>query len=107
MLVAGIAQETVFRGFLFERLGRVLGSSAGARVAIVVLTSALFGASHWESQGLAGVQQATLVGMVYGGIFAVTGRIWMPAIVHTAFILTALAIIFWDLETTVARLIFK
>ena len=38
MLAAGFGEETVFRGFLFERLGRVLGSSAGAKAGIVLVT---------------------------------------------------------------------
>lgn len=56
---------------------------------------------------LAGVQQATIFGLVFGTIFAITGRIWTLMCAHAAFDLTALAIIYWDLETDVARLIFK
>jgi len=33
---AGFGEETVFRGFLFERLGKLLGSSRRAKAAIVV-----------------------------------------------------------------------
>ena len=53
------------------------------------------------------MQQATIVGLVFGAIFAITGRIWMLMLAHAAFDLTALAIIYWDLETDVARLLFK
>lgn len=107
MVVAGFAEETVFRGYLFERLGKVFGKGAGARTATVLLTSAGFGLAHYAVQGLAGVQQATIVGLVFGAIFAVTGRIWTLVFAHAAFDLTALAIIYWDLETDVARLVFK
>jgi len=106
MLVAGFAEETVFRGYLFERLGKLLGSGAGAKTLIVLLTSAWFGLSHYADQGLAGAQQGTIVGLVLGTYFAFTGRIWMPMIAHAAFDLTALAIIYWNLETDVAHLIF-
>lgn len=34
---AGFGEEAVFRGFLFERLGKLLGSGAAARVAIIWL----------------------------------------------------------------------
>jgi membrane protease YdiL (CAAX protease family) len=34
---AGFGEETLFRGFLFERLGRLFGSSARARTLIVLL----------------------------------------------------------------------
>jgi membrane protease YdiL (CAAX protease family) len=106
VVVAGFGEETVFRGYLFERLGKLLGSSARAKVGIVILTSAWFGVAHVSLQGLAGAQQATLVGLVFGAIFAVTGRIWMLMIAHAAFDLTALGVIYWDLEREVAHWFF-
>ena len=104
---AGFGEETVFRGFVFERLGKLFGSGTRARVLIVVLSAAWFGAVHYPEQGLAGVQQATIVGLVFGTIFAITGRIWMLMFAHAAFDVTALAIIYWDLERDVAHLFFK
>jgi membrane protease YdiL (CAAX protease family) len=104
---AGFGEETVFRGFLFERLGKLFGSRTWAKAAIVVLTSAGFGIAHYASQGLPGVQQATIFGLVFGSIFAITGRIWMLMITHAAFDLTALALIYWNLETKVARFVFN
>jgi len=107
MLVAGCAEETIYRGFVFERLGKLLGSGALASAAIVLFTSAWFGYDHYAVQGLAGVEQATIVGLVFGTIYAATGRIWMLMIAHAAFDLTALAMIYWGLETRVAHLIFR
>ena len=107
IVVAGFGEETVFRGYMFERFGKLLGKSVPAKVAIVVITSALFGAAHYAEQGVPGVQQATIVGLVYGTIFAITGRIWMLMAAHAAFDLAALAIIYFDLETRVAHLFFK
>lgn len=104
---AGFGEETVFRGFLFERLGKLFGPGAGAKIAIVLLTSLYFGLAHYPVQGLAGTQQAAIVGLVYGTIFAITGRLWMLMCAHAAFDLTALAIIYWDVETEVAHLVFK
>lgn len=104
---AGFGEETVFRGFMFERLGKLFGSSGRAKTLIVLISAAWFGVVHYPVQGLAGLQQATIVGLVYGTIFAVTGRIWMLMFAHAAFDLIALAIIYWDLETEVAYLIFK
>jgi hypothetical protein len=40
---------------------------------------------------------------VFGTIFAVPGRIWMLMCAHPAFDLTALAMIYWNLESAVAR----
>jgi hypothetical protein len=107
MFVAGFAEETVFRGYLFERLGRLLGRGVAATVFIVVLTSAWFGFGHYSLQGIPGVQQGTIMGLLYGTIYAMTRRIWLLICAHTAFDLAALAMIYWNLEAEVARFIFK
>jgi len=107
MVVAGFGEETVFRGFLFERLRRLLGTSRAASTAIVVLTSALFGVAHYANQGLDGAVHAGITGAVFGTMYVISGRIWMPMIAHAAFDLTALWIIYWDLESRVAHLVFK
>jgi membrane protease YdiL (CAAX protease family) len=107
IVVAGFGEETVFRGYLFERLGKLLGTSIWARGLIVVLTSVLFGLAHYSVQGLPGVQQATIFALLFGAIFAVTGRIWVLIIAHAAFDLTALAMIYWNLESKVAHVLFK
>lgn len=107
IVVAGFGEETLFRGYMFERLGKLFGSSVWARTLIVLLTSTWFGLAHYPVQGLTGVEQAAIVGLVYGTIFAVTGRIWMLMFAHAAFDLTALAMIYWNLETKVAHLVFK
>lgn len=100
---AGFGEEVVWRGWMFERLGRLLGESAGAKAAIVLVTAALFGLAHYPEQGLPAVQQAVIVGLVFGAIFAVAGRLWLLICAHAAFDLTALALIYWDVETEVAR----
>jgi membrane protease YdiL (CAAX protease family) len=104
---AGFGEETIFRGWAFERLGKLFGSGVWAKSSIVLLTSAWFGWDHYALQGLAGVQQATIFGLVFGTIFAITGRIWLLIIAHAAFDLMAVAIIYWDLESAVAHFFFK
>jgi membrane protease YdiL (CAAX protease family) len=104
---AGFGEETIFRGWMFERFGKLFGSSAWAKTVIVLITTALFGLAHYSGQGIPGVEQAMIVGLVVGTIFTITGRIFMLMIMHAAFDLTALAMIYWNLETAVAHLIFK
>jgi uncharacterized protein len=104
---AGFGEETIFRGYLFERLGKLLGTGAGAKVSIVLLTSVVFALGHYANLGLPGVEQAMITGLVFGTIFAITGRIWMVMCAHAAFDLTAIAIIYWNLEAAVAHLVFK
>jgi membrane protease YdiL (CAAX protease family) len=73
----------------------------------VLLTSTFFGLAHYSDQGLSGAEQATITGLVFGSIFAVTGRIWIPMCAHAAFDLTALGLIYCGWESDVAQLIFK
>jgi membrane protease YdiL (CAAX protease family) len=107
IFVAGFGEETFFRGYLFERIGRRYGTEPWARAFTVVFTSAVFGFAHLREQGLAGAEQAIFTGLVFGTIYAVTRRIWLPMIAHASFDLAALWIIYRDLETKVAHWIFK
>ena len=107
IVIAGFGEEIVFRGYLFERFRKLIGQSIGAKIVTVSLTAAWFGWLHYDFQGLAGAQQATLVGLIFGGIFAATGRIWMLIAAHAAFDLTAVAIIYWQLEEAVAHFFFR
>ena len=104
---AGFGEETLYRGYMFERLGKLFGSSVSAKASIVFLTAGLVGLVHYPEQGLAGAEQAVIVALVFGTIFAVTGRIWMLMCAHAAFDIVALAIIYWNLESAVAHLVFK
>ncbi len=104
---AGFGEETFYRSYLFERFGKLIGESVWAKVSIVVLTSVWFGAVHYPFQGLPGAQQALLVGLIFGTIFAIYRQIWFLIIAHFAFDLMAVAIIYYDLEMEVAHFIFK
>jgi Type II CAAX prenyl endopeptidase Rce1-like len=95
------------RGWMFERFGKLFGPGVWAKTPIVLLTAGLFGVVHYLVQGLAGAEQATIFGLVFGMIFAVTGRIFILMVAHAAFDLTALTIIYWNLESAVPHLIFK
>lgn len=107
IVVAGFGEETVFRGYLFERLGRLFGRGTGATVGIVLLTAGWFALLHYREQGLAGAEQAMITGSVFGAIFALTRRLWTLMVAHAAFDLTAVMLIYWDVESDVAHLFFK
>jgi hypothetical protein len=70
---AGGAATGIVFGVAFERLGKLLGNGARSKPLIVILAAAWFGLAHFRDQGLPGVEQATIVGLVFGSIFAVTG----------------------------------
>jgi uncharacterized protein len=107
IVIAGFGEETFYRGWMFERLAKLFGQSVWAKIAIVLITSILFASIHYPEQGLPGAEQALCTGLVFGSIFAVTGQIFMLMIAHAAFDLTALWMIYYDLETRIAHLIFK
>lgn len=107
MLAAGLGEETVFRGFLFERLRKLLGSGAGATVLIVLITTTAFASFHFADQGWPGVEQALFTGAAFGTVYAMTGRLWLVMWAHAAYDLLALAIIFLNLEPAVAHAFFK
>jgi CAAX protease family protein len=107
MLNAGFSEETTTRGFLFERLGKLFGSRRWARAAIVLITSAYFGLAHYSGQGVSGVEQAAITGLVFGTLYALTGQLFLVMIVHASFDLAALAIIYAGWETRVAHWFFR
>ena len=107
VITAGFGEETFFRGYLFERFGKLLGCSPGAKATTVLITSVAFASLHYLDQGVAGAEQATITGLVFGTIFAFTGRLCALMFAHAAFDLTAAAIIYKGLESSVAHLVFK
>jgi membrane protease YdiL (CAAX protease family) len=107
IIVAGFGEETFYRGWMFERLGKLFGQSVAAKMSIVLITTILFASVHYPEQGLPGVDQAFCTGLVFGSIFAITGQIFLLMIAHAAFDLTALWMIYYGLETQIAHLIFK
>jgi len=102
MIIVGFAEETLWRGFLFERLRRLIGDSRRAAGSMLVLTSLLFGLAHYPNQGWPGVEQSIVTGLVFGGACLVTRNLWLAIIAHSSFDLAAYALIFWGLETRVA-----
>jgi membrane protease YdiL (CAAX protease family) len=107
IVVAGWGEETLYRGWMFERLGKLFGTSVWAKTSIVVLTSVVFALPHSVDQGIAGAEQALMTGLVFGTIFVRTGRILLVMVLHAAFDLAALAMIYWNCESAVAHFFFK
>jgi CAAX protease family protein len=80
----GLWEETVFRGFLLGRLRTAMPASdtPGARlrrdILAVVISAVFFGAGHGY-QGLLGLLQNTVAGLVLGGLVLWRRSLW-PAI---------------------------
>lgn len=99
----GIAEEIVWRGFLFERLRGLLGASIVAQVLTVTLTSVLFALAHLHDQGWPGVIQATFTGFSFGFAYARLRRIWPIMAAHAAYDVAAVIIIYLNLEEPLAH----
>jgi len=75
-ITAGIVEETIYRGFVFWYLAQVMPLWA-----VVVVSSMAFGLAH-SYQGAAGVVRVTLIGLVFGAFYLLTGSIWLPIVGH-------------------------
>jgi membrane protease YdiL (CAAX protease family) len=106
IIKAGFGEETFFRGYLFERLEKLAGETQIATIGVVGLTSLMFAVLHFD-QGIAGIEQALVTGVVFGSIFAITRQLWLVICAHAAFDLAAVALIYWGLEAKVAHAVFN
>ncbi|HYV20990.1 MAG TPA: type II CAAX endopeptidase family protein [Verrucomicrobiae bacterium] len=104
---AGFGEETLFRGYFFERLGRLFGPGRAALSGTIVITTTLFALAHYHDQGWPGVEQAAMTGLVFALVFAATRQLWIPMLMHAAFDLAAVTLIYFDWETAVAHLFFR
>jgi membrane protease YdiL (CAAX protease family) len=104
---AGICEEIVYRGYLFDRLGKWFGDSSAARAAIVVLAAILFGVIH-SFQGVFGAVNAGLGGLIAGVIYYANGkRLPMIMAMHATFDVAGFLLIVFGLEERAAHLFFR
>ena len=106
IVVAGVGEEILFRGYMFERLRRLLGDGRAATIAILIGTSAVFAVAHLPDQGVPGAQQAAITGLIFGTMYLVTRTLWLAIATHAVFDVTAVLIIYFDVETQIARSVF-
>jgi membrane protease YdiL (CAAX protease family) len=107
MLVgAAFCEELVFRGYLFERLGKLLGTTVLGQIAVVTLSTAFFGALHYQ-QGVSGIENASISGLLAAMVYGCSGRrLWTVIVMHATFDLSALALSVFHLEEAVAHSVF-
>ena len=107
VIVGGLGEEIFWRGFLFQRLGKLVGKDLPATIAILAITSIFFALAHYTEQGVAGVEQALVTGLAFGILFARTRVLWPSIVAHATYDLAALVIIYANLEDTVAHLVLR
>ena len=81
-ITAGIVEETLYRGFVLWYLMQFMPVWAA-----VIVSSIAFGLGH-SYQGAGGIARVTIIGLVFGGLFVLSGSIWLPILGH--FLLDAL-----------------
>ncbi len=75
-VTAGIVEEIIYRGFAFWYLSAFMPIWA-----VVLVSSLAFGLGH-SYQGSSGIVRVTLIGIVFGALYVVTGSIWLPIVAH-------------------------
>jgi len=88
---AGINEELIFRGFLFWYCTLWLPHLNSLECALVA--SLIFGMAHLY-QGWKGVVSTAFVGLIFAGLYVLTGNLLVPVVAHATADLRAL-LIFW------------
>ncbi len=83
-LTAGFCEEVLYRGFLIWYLMMLLPAMAA-----VLLAAIVFGLAHQYLGWNAGVLRATIVGVVLGVTYLVTGTLWVPIALHAVLDVTS------------------
>jgi uncharacterized protein len=81
-MLAAFGEETVYRGYLMNRVAGLGKNSRTAWIVSLVLVSALFGFSHF-GQGITGQIENAIDGLLLGLLYLGCGRnLWVPIIAH-------------------------
>jgi membrane protease YdiL (CAAX protease family) len=81
-ILAALGEELVWRGYLLNRIADLFGRSAPGWAAALLLVSVAFGAAH-ANQGITGVVENTLAGVLLGLMYLACGRtLIVPIVAH-------------------------
>ncbi|HXY60910.1 MAG TPA: CPBP family intramembrane glutamic endopeptidase [Chthoniobacterales bacterium] len=81
-VLAAFGEESVYRGYLTNRVAEIFGASKNAWVVAALLVTLLFGFSHFH-QGPTGVVENIIDGAILALLYFATGRnLWAPILAH-------------------------
>lgn len=80
-VVVALVEEVLYRGYLMTEITAGLGWGSGAEVVALIVSSVVFGLSHWY-QGRAGALSTGIIGLVLGVIFLAANDLWLPILTH-------------------------
>ncbi len=78
-LTAGICEELLYRGWLQN----LIAAGTGSIWAGLILGAVIFGAGH-AYQGKSGMIQTGIIGLIFGGVFLLTGGLVAGQILHVS-----------------------
>jgi len=76
---AGICEELLYRGWLLNLIGNAVGSVWAG----LLVSSIVFGLAH-AYQGRNGIIGASVLGVVFGAVFVLSGTLILGQILHIA-----------------------
>lgn len=81
-VTAGVCEELLYRGFLLQFLhGHLAGGPAMSLTLAWLLSSLAFGVAHIY-QGVRGVVETTIAGLVFGLVAILSGNLALPILLH-------------------------
>jgi membrane protease YdiL (CAAX protease family) len=80
--LAAFAEETIYRGYLTNRVAEIFGRSKSAWFVAAILVTLLFALAHFP-QGPTGIIENIIDGAILAALYFATGRnLWAPIIAH-------------------------
>lgn len=81
-ILAAFGEEFVYRGYLLNRISDVTGQNMLGWGLALLISSFIFGIIHFY-QGIVGVIDTGVSGLVFGGLYLMWRRnLWMPILTH-------------------------
>ena len=95
ILTAGFGEEIIWRGYILKHLATIFGGRKSSWILALLVTSILFGCLHFY-QGIVGIVQTGLTGLLLGLIFIVNGKksLWINIITHSVIDIISLTAIY-------------
>jgi uncharacterized protein len=79
---AAFGEELAWRGWFLNRLFDLFGNSSAARAAAILVMAACFGLAHFD-QGITGIAENLIAGLILGGAYLASGRkLMVPIVAH-------------------------
>jgi hypothetical protein len=80
--LVAFGEEMAWRGYVLNRLADAFGRSSWSWILGGALVSLAFGFAH-GAQGITGILDNILAGLLFSGLYLVAGRnLWLPILVH-------------------------